>query len=1069
MQGLIRLLLAVALVAPSACTKREPTSPAIPYVPPEPGSKVGPGPEKKAAGTPTTPRAAPAAPAVAVGDRKILVRDCLLRLPQAKRVGSTALPRDRDRLAALTDNDAATAAVLPATRDLPLDVVYHFGGAEVSPHELVVLLPESAPADARTARVEVLTSLVSAGSGFQLVRADPLEATGRVQRFRLRPQSANWVIVRFIPGVRTERVAVAEVALLGRVGPPESPYAFKESPARAIDLLDKLKGLAGVSVALSPEEADLVADVKDGRFRKWSFADAALLVSGVGDPAKRKEYGAKIDALAAEAKSALTGTDGVESKGEGLLRWLHAKALAGGYVAGQTDLPPVLDRNQFNCVSSAVLYNVLAKRLGLDARGIQVPDHAFSVVYDGTRHFDVETTTDRGFNPLRDKAAVAEFESRTGFTYVPDTDRDQRREVTDAGMLAMVYFNHGVDHFQAGKFPAALAAFFRALSLDRDLASATKNALLTLAAWGVTEGAAGRFAEAQAILRTGLVLAPKDARLQSARVHIWAGHAEREFARGGLEAGLAALRAAAVEAPDGPFAQLQAWLVVRPGEALLAAKKWEDAAALVEPFLTRVDPPAREELLRWRGGVFLLWANEEIAAGRFEKALEVVERGLKMHPKDGRFPDLLTAVSRNWVQTSYAEKGPEAAREVVKALGVKGEQNPVLRESARRAPYWLVIELQGQAKPEEVEVALSASGPLVKGEVDDKQILRDVYDHWAGALLDKGDYRGAFGVYVRALDRLPDDPILRAHLAYVVHRWLGAVEKAGGPERVKALIAELRDGHPTLKDLVGLTPAAAWTSIRGLRDAGRYAEAVEALDRFGDLLTKADEVREMYRHLYDRWADDYLQKKDPARAVDIYELADRKFPKDKHVWNNLAATIQDWAIGLQADGREGEAKAVLLRALVRFPAVPDVAEVARNHVPLLVQGLRKEGTYAEALAVLDRHLDLLQELHGAKAAAERERIGRQVYHAWAGRHRERKEWDKALEVYEKGIRHLPNEKELVSGAAGVYDAWAKTFFDPKDWDGAITIYDKGLKRFPDSSLLKDNRKYCETMKQRPGK
>jgi tetratricopeptide (TPR) repeat protein len=1066
MKRSIRLLIPVVLTALCACTRKEPTTPKVEYVPPLEQPKVEPELEKK-----TDPPQSPetTAPAVAFGDHKILVRDCLLRLPQSKQVGSTALPRDRVRLAALTDNDAATSAVVPATRDLPLDVVYHFGGAEVSPRELVVLLPESAPADARTARVEVLTSIVSASTGFQLVRADPLEETGRLQRFRLRPQAAKWVIIRFIPGVRAERVAIAEIALLGKVGPPESPYAFKESPTKAIDLLDKLKSLAGASIALSPEEADLVADVKDGKFRKWPFAEAALFVSGVSDSTKRKEYLAKIDSLTTDAKKELAASDAIEGKGEKLLRWLHAKALAGGYVAGQTDLPPVLDRGQFNCVSSAVLYNVLAKRLGLDSRGIQVPDHAFSIVYDGTRHFDVETTTDRGFNPLRDKAAVAEFESRTGFTYVPDSDRDQRREVTDAGMLAMIYFNHGVARFQAGDFPAALAAFFRALSLDRDLAAATKNALVALAAWSVTEAEAGRFPAARTIVRTGLALAPNDARLQYARVQILAEYADHEFARAGLDAGLAALREAAAEAPEGPFVHLQAWVVVRPGEALIAAKKWEEAIAIVEPSLSKVDPPAREDLLRWRGGVFLLWANDEIAAGHFERALEIVERGLKMHPKDGRFPDLLTAVARSWVQTAHAEKGPEVAKEVVKALVEKGMQNPALSESARRAPYWLVIELQDAGKPEEFEAALAASGPLVPAKVDEKQILRDVYDHWAGALLDKGDYRGAFGVYLRALERLPDDPIVRAHLAYVIHRWLGAVEKTDGVEKVKEMIAKLREEHPKLKDLIGLTPAAVWTNIRGLRDAGQFAEALEALDRFADLLSKSDEVRNMYHHLYDRWADEFLNKKDHARAVDVYELAARRFPKDTHVSNNLAATIQEWALGLQADGREGEAKAVLLRTLVRFPNVKDVAEVAKNHVALAVQSLRKNGKYADALAVLDRHMDLLREVHGSKAAEEHSKIGRNVYYAWAGEYRERKEWDKALEIYEKGMKHLPSDKELVGAAAGVYDSWAETFMDKKDWNGAIAIYDKGLLRFPDSSLLKHNREYCEAMKKPKGK
>lgn len=1063
MKRSIRFLMPVVLAALCACTKKESPAPKVDYVPPVEQPKINPQPGKK---TEQPQTKGTTAPVVTLGDRKILVRDCLLRLPQTKQVGSTALPSDRKRLVALTDNDAATAAVVPATRDLPLDVVYHFGGAEVNAHELVVLLPESAPADARAARVEVLTSIVSASTGFQLVRADPLEATDRLQRFRLRPQAAKWVIIRFIPGMRSERVAIAEVALLGKVGPPESPYAFKETPTKAIDLLNKLKGLAGAPIALSPEEADLVADVKEGKFRKWTFADAALFVSGVSDSAKRKAYLAKIDNFAADAKKELEATDAIEGKGEKLLRWLHAKAMASGYVAGQTDLPPVLDRGQFNCVSSAVLYNLLAKRLGLDSRAIQVPDHAFSIVYDGTRHFDVETTTDRGFNPLRDKAAVAEFESRTGFTYVPDSDRDQRREVSDAGMLAMIYFNHGVDRLKAGEFSAALGAFFRALSLDRDLASATKNALVAMALWSVAEAEAGRIPAARAIVKTGLSLAPNDARLLYARVQVWAEYADREFTRAGLDAGLAALREAAMEAPDGPFVHLQAWVVAKPGEALVAAKKWDEAIAIVEPSLSKVDPPAREDLLRWRGGVFLLWANDEIAAGHFEKALEIVERGLKMHPKDGRFPDLLTAVARNWVQTAHAEGGREGAEKVVKVLTEKGKTDPALSEPARRAPYWLVIELQDAAKPEEIEAALATVGPLVPAEVDDKQILRDVYDHWAGALLDKGDYRGAFAVYLRALERLPDDPIVRAHLAYVIHRWLGAIEKSDGPEKVKELIAKLREGHPKLKDLIGLTPAAVWTNIRGLRDAGQFAEALEALDRFADLLSKSDEVRDMYRHLYDRWADEFLQKKDHSRAVDVYELAARRFPNDDHVTNNLAATIQEWALGLQADGREGEAKAVLLRTLVRFPNVKDVAEVAKNHVALAVQSLRKGKKYSEALAVLDRHMDLLREVHGSKAAEEHSRIGRNVYFAWAEEPLERKEWDKALEIYEKGIKHLPNDKELVDAAAGIYDAQAKILMDKKDWTGAIAVYDMGLKRFPDSSLLKHNRDYCEAMKKK---
>jgi len=66
-----------------------------------------------------------------------------------------------------------------------------------------------------------------------------------------------------------------------------------------------------------------------------------------------------------------------------------------------------------------------------------VPDHAFSILYDGTNHVDVETTTPQGFDPARDRAALNAFSRTTGYTYIADKNRSKRREINDTGMVAL--------------------------------------------------------------------------------------------------------------------------------------------------------------------------------------------------------------------------------------------------------------------------------------------------------------------------------------------------------------------------------------------------------------------------------------------------------------------------------------------------------------------------------------------------------------------------------------------------------------------------------------------------------
>jgi hypothetical protein len=491
----------------------------------------------------------------------------LLRLPSS-RIEWTNVPGGGiSGLAALTDGDLNTVTAESAAAPTPLDIVYGFDGATVTPEEVRVTLPDKSQTDAGAAGLEILVSTVSAHTGFRSLRTDPLDPGSRQQTFQFPPAAAQWILVRLLPSPGNPKVAAAEIEVFGHEGTPKSP-------------------------------------------------------------AKRNYYLKRIEALAQDARAAVVKGRTPSEKGELLLQWLHKGLLAGGYESGQTDLSVLLDTGTYNCVSSAAIYNVLALRLGLDVRAIEVPDHAFSVLYDGTSHMDVETTNPLGFNPARDTRAVQHFERMTGFRYIPDAHRDQRREIEEAGLAALIYYNHGVAYTGQGRYHDALVSYFRAMSLDAEFASAVKNALAVLANWSGALVREKKWEEALSVTGAGLALAPGDAALVNNRAVIWNKWVEAAIDAGQREEAIAILKRAAADVPKGGFLAMQSWVYIKPGETLVKAGQWEEALSLADAGLATLDPDPAAELKRWRSNLYLRWFNAEIDARRFEGAAAVVSKGL---------------------------------------------------------------------------------------------------------------------------------------------------------------------------------------------------------------------------------------------------------------------------------------------------------------------------------------------------------------------------------------------------------------------------------------------------------
>jgi tetratricopeptide (TPR) repeat protein len=857
----------------------------------------------------------------------------LLRSPAAKletTAGSAAA--DAENVRALTDDDPATAGTFRATPQAPLELVWGFGGATVAPERLVVRLPDKPAANAgattgattgaatAAARVEVMVSQVSPHAGFQLLRADPLKPGPTEQQFKFPPTAARWVMLRFAPADKATSVSVAQVGLLGRDGPPQSHYAFKQTPAAAIQVLARLKALSALDAGVTEDEASMFADVKDGRFQKWSFEEAALLASGVGDRAARRAHLPRISGLVRAARDVTAGERTPFARGERLLKWLHAGPLAGGYKAHQTSLATVLDTGTYNCVSSATLYNIVGRAIGLDLRSIEVPDHAFSIIYDAAAHADVETTTPAGFNPARDKAGQEKFREQTGFTYLPDSHRDQRREIGEAALVAIIYYNRGVELSRAKRYHEALLYSFRAMSLDPEFASAVKNALAALAKWGADLADRGKFEEGLQVLTAGLELAPDDANLRHNRKVFWGQWAQAAAAAGKDDQALDVLRRAAKSVPDDApyFLAQQAWVYLRAAEARLDRGEWEQALAAVEPGLTKLEGAPLEDLRRWRRDLGLRQCAALLKKREFQKAAAVLAAGDAQNPGDARYAEARRYVLQEWARDTFTSAGEQPARELLRG------QLPQLAGGKERDDlvaghvYWIVKRLRKDGRHEEALAAVDRHVELVADGDALKDLALSSVDARAEQLRKAGECDKALVVYETALGRWPADPHLAQNLTYTAQE--GAKQILSKADEAEALkfVARAVERFPKVADLRKLARPLVGRAAERLASNGKFEDGLALVKARAPLLADDDAVQDCAAIVYDAWGRSLASHGKWQEATTVYGTGLERCPKDRRLRQNAIAAWNNWGKSLSDAGKWDEAIAVYENALKIF-------------------------------------------------------------------------------------------------------------------------------------------------------
>ena len=184
-------------------------------------------------------------------------------------------------------------------------------------------------------------------------------------------------------------------------------------------------------------------------------------------------------------------------------RVLHQRLLTGGYNANATNLAATFNTGVYNCASATLLFVAMTADLGIDVQAIELPGHVRAIVDCDDQRYEVEVTC-----PVWREAilhvgdAAGRAVSRVNAT-VSGPAGQSERPISTLGLVAMIYYNRGIDAFNERRFGDAIAANRRALMLDPDNKIARGNLMAAANNWALALCDAGYYAEAERLLADG--------------------------------------------------------------------------------------------------------------------------------------------------------------------------------------------------------------------------------------------------------------------------------------------------------------------------------------------------------------------------------------------------------------------------------------------------------------------------------------------------------------------------------------------------------------------------------------
>lgn len=426
-----------------------------------------------------------------------------------------------------------------------------------------------------------------------------------------------------------------------------------------------------------------------------ALLDLAIFTSGeIRDEAGYDSIRHRVEAFVANKRRAIDYEKTVVDKGRALFWGMHSEFFPSpfwkggdgdprqaGYEFEESAFTAIFLRKKFNCVSSAILYVILARYFGLDAQGVGMASHAFAQLKspDG-RVIEVETTTPVGYSLVHDaafyKSKGPSWTSTRGLAPTSYAAYQARRILSP---IEFIGWNTNNQHAA----PARMAQVDRCrlaeawgylVPLERE-AQANRLALYNIEVrwlkerkdYGSIEALFGAIRPELSVIAANF---PGDGELQNRVAWAWFDHglAAQEAGRGleavpSLDSSLARARPEWKEGADAKSNSLG--LLQNIASGLVEKERFAEAQALLESRLPQA--AGDTNFPRTRSWLHQKWAFKHWNAGDWPAALDQFERqkGIGLRSDAASLQENMVNAYLNWASTSQ-EKGD--TKGAVKAL-----------------------------------------------------------------------------------------------------------------------------------------------------------------------------------------------------------------------------------------------------------------------------------------------------------------------------------------------------------------------------------------------------------------